>query len=156
MKEKLDPRGCNQRLGGGKQFTVCAKCGHGYIGWFKKYEIEEKNKVLKQTFDRNLVEYNKKKKTAGKGGKGLKKPTVEQTSLFIPCNCHQYFYSGYSNTCPNNCVDGSCKLCNCSCSFVVSTSNYCTVHVTSVNARVQPRKSDGDVENACNFLEMGA
>jgi hypothetical protein len=50
-------------LGNGKQFTVCTKCGHSYINWFKKYEIEEKNKVLKQTFHKNLAECNKKKKT---------------------------------------------------------------------------------------------
>ncbi len=70
MKEKWDPWGCYQRSGGGKQFTACTKCGHGYIDWFKKYEIDKKNKVLKQTFDRNLAKYNKKKKTARKGGRG--------------------------------------------------------------------------------------
>jgi hypothetical protein len=53
-------------------------------------------------------------------------------------------------------VYGSCELCNCSCSFVVSTSNYCTVHVAYVNARIQPRKSDGNVDNVCNFLKAGA
>ncbi len=39
---------------------------------------------------------------------------------------------------------------------MVSTSNYCTVHAASVNAHIQPRKSDGDVDNACDFLKAGA
>jgi hypothetical protein len=149
MKEKWD-------LGVGKQFTVCAKCGHSSINWFKKYEIEEKIKVLKLTFDRNLAEYKEKKKTLGKGGKGLKKLTVEQMPLLIHCNYHQPIYSGYSSTCPNTCVDGSCELCNCSCSFVLSTSNYCTVHAASANAHIQPGKSDGNVDNAHEFLKAGA
>ncbi len=149
-----DTRGCYQRAGAGKQFTSCAKCGHEYIDWFKKDHIKEKKKVLKQTFDKNLVEYNKKKwfKTAGKG---LKKPTVEQLPLLIHCNCHQHFFSGYESTCPNECGDGSCELCNCSCKFAVSTSNYYTACVASMNARKQQRKSD-DINNAQEFLNVAA
>jgi hypothetical protein len=40
----------------GKQFLVCAKCGHKYIDWLSKDEIEEKNKVLKRTFNKNIAE----------------------------------------------------------------------------------------------------
>ncbi len=100
------------------------------------------------------MEYNEKKwlKTAGKG---LKKPTVEQLPLLIRCSCHQHFFSGYESTCPNKYGDGSCELCNCSCKFVVSTSNYYTVCVASMNARKQPRKSD-DINNAQEFLNVAA
>ena len=89
--------------------------------------IEEENKVLKKTFDKKLAEYNEKKKF--KTGKGLKKPTVEQQPLLIRCNCHKHSHSGYSKTCPNQCGDGSCGLCNCLCSFVGSTTNYTTVMI---------------------------
>jgi|LakMenE18May11ns_1017448.scaffolds.fasta_scaffold9928194_2 hypothetical protein len=139
---------------GGKQFLVCAKCGHKYIDWLRKDDIEEKNKVLKRTFDRKIAEYNEKKKHKT-GGKGLKKPTVEQLPLLIRCNCHKHFHSGYSSTCPNNCGDGSCELCNCSCSFVVSTTNYVTVRIASSGAQ-KPTKSDSDMDNAREFLKAGA
>jgi hypothetical protein len=154
MKVPWDTRGCYQRARAGKQFTSCAKCNQDYNDWLKKDDIEEKNKILKWTFDKNLVKYNKKKrfKTAGKR---LKKPTVEQLPLLIHCNCHQHFFSGYESTCPNKCGDGSCELCNCSCKFVVSTSNYYTVRVASMNARKQPRKSD-DINNAQEFLNVAA
>ncbi len=39
---------------------------------------------------------------------------------------------------------------------MVSTSNYCTVHAASVNACIQPRKSDGDVDNTRDILKVGA
>jgi hypothetical protein len=151
MKLPWDTRGCYQRLGG-KQFLVCAKCGHKFIDWLRKDDIEKKNKVLKRTFDKKLTEYNEKKKL--KMGKGLKKPTVEQLPLLIRCNCHKHFHSGYSSTCPNQCGDRSCKLCNCSCSFVVSTTNYATVRIASSNAQ-KPTKSNSDVENAREFLKVG-
>jgi hypothetical protein len=153
MKLPWDTRGCYQRMGG-KQFLVCAKCGHKYIDWLRKDDIEEKNKVLKRTFDRKIAEYNEKKKHKT-GGKGLKKPTVEQLPLLIRCNCHKHFHSGYSSTCPNNCGDGSCELCNCSCSFVVSTTNYVTVRIASSGAQ-KPTKSDSDMDNAREFLKAGA
>jgi hypothetical protein len=152
MKLPWDTRGCYQRLGG-KQFLVCAECGHKFIDWLRKDDIEEKNKVLKRTFDKKLVKYNEKKKL--KTGKGLKKPTVEQLPLLIHCNCNKNFHSGYSSTCPNQCGDGSCKLCNCSCSFVVSTTNYATVRIASSNAQ-KPTKSDSDMDNAREFLKVGA
>jgi hypothetical protein len=50
-----DTRGCYQRMEG-KQFLVCANCGHKYIDWLSKDEIEEKNKVLKRTFNKNIAE----------------------------------------------------------------------------------------------------
>jgi hypothetical protein len=153
MKLPWDTRGCYQRMGG-KQFLVCAKCGHKYIDWLRKDDIEEKNKVLKRTFDRKIAEYNEKKKHKT-GGKGLKKPTVEQLPLLIRCNCHKHFHSGYSSTCPNKCGDWSCKLCNCSCSFVVSTTNYATVRIASSGAQ-KPTKSDSNVDNACEFLKARA
>jgi hypothetical protein len=53
-------------------------------------------------------------------------------------------------------VDGSLELCNCSCSFVVSISNYCTVYAASMNACIKPRKSDGDVDNAHKLLKVEA
>jgi hypothetical protein len=140
---------------GGRQFLVCAKCGHKYIDWLRKEDIEEKNKVLKRTFDTKIAEYNEKKKHKT-GGKGLKKPIVEQLPLLIRCNCHKHYHSGYSSTCPNQCGDGSCELCNCSCSFVVSTTNYATVRIASASNARNPTKSVGDVDHACEFLKAGA
>ncbi len=105
MKLSWDTMGCYQRMGG-KQFLVCAKCGHKFIDWLRKDDIKGKNKVLKQTFHMKLAEYNEKKKL--KMGKGLKKPIVEQLPLLIRCNCHKHFQSGYSSTCPNKCGDESC------------------------------------------------
>ena len=151
MKLSWDTRGCYQRIG--KQFLVCAKCGHKYIDWIRKEVIREENKVLKRTFGKKLAEYNKKKKL--KMGKGLKKPTVEQLPLLIRCNCHKRVHSGYSRTCPNQqCANGSRKLCNCSCSLVVSTTNYATVRIASSKAQ-EPTKSNGNVNNACEFLKAG-
>jgi len=51
----------------GKQFLVCAKCGHKYIDWIRKEAIKERSKVLKRTFDKKLAEFNKKKKHKKKG-----------------------------------------------------------------------------------------
>jgi len=116
--------------------------------------IEERNKVLKRTFGKKLVaEFNEKKKHKKKG-QGLKKPTVEQQPLLIRCNCHKHFHSGYASTCPNQCGDGSCELCNWACSFVVSTTNYGTVRITSLNAQ-KPTKSSSDMDDACEFLKVG-
>ena len=84
----------------GKQFLVCAKCGHKYIDWIRKEAIEEGNKVLKRTFDKKLAEFNEKKKHKKKG-QGLKKPTVEQQPLLIRCTWHKHFHSGYASTFPN-------------------------------------------------------
>ncbi len=153
MKLPWDTRGCYQRMGG-KQFLFCAECGHKYIDWVRKDDIEEKNKVLKRTFDKKIAEYNERKKHKT-GGKALKKPTVEQLPLLICCNCHKHFHSGYSSTCPNKCGDGSCELCNCLCSFVVSTTNYATVRIASSGAQ-KPKKSDSDMDNAHEFLKAGA
>jgi hypothetical protein len=146
-----DTRGCYQRVG--KQFLVCAKCGHNYIDWVRKEAIEERNKVLKRTFDKNLAVFNEKKKHKKKV-QGLKKPTVEQHPLLIRCNCHKHFHSGYASTCPNQCGDGFCELCNCACSFVVSTTNYATVRIASSNAQ-KPTKSGSDVDDAREFLKVG-
>jgi hypothetical protein len=151
MKLPWDTRGCYQRMRG-KQFLVCVKCGHKFIDWLRKDNIKGKNKVLKWTFNTKLAEYNEKKKL--KMGKGLKKPIVEQLPLLIHCNCHKHFHSGYSSTCPNQCGDGSCELCNCSCSFVVSTNNYATVRIASFNAQ-NPTKSGSDMDNAWEFLKVG-
>jgi hypothetical protein len=146
-----DTRGCYQRVG--KQFLVCAKCGHKYIDWIRKEAIEERNKVLKRTFDKKLAEFNEKKKHK-KNGQGLKNPTVEQQPLLIRCNCHKHFHSGYASTCPNQCGDGSCELCNCAFSFVVSTTNYATVRIASSNAQ-KPTKRGSDVDDAREFLKVG-
>jgi hypothetical protein len=59
MKLPWDTRGCYQRMGG-RQFLVCVKCGHKYIDWLRKEDIEEKNKVLKRTFDTKIAEYNER------------------------------------------------------------------------------------------------
>ena len=55
---------------GGKQFLLCAKCGHKYIDWLRKDDIEEKNKVLKRTFNKQITEYNETKKHKTSGGEG--------------------------------------------------------------------------------------
>ncbi len=153
MKLPWDTRGCYQRMGG-KQFLVCTKCGHKYNDWLSKNNIEEKIKVLKWTFDTKIAESNEKMKHKT-GGKGLKKPIVEQLPLLIRCTCHKHFHSGYSSTCPNQCGNGSCKLCNCLCSFVVSTTNYAMVRIASSGAQ-KPTKSNSDVDNAREFLKAGA
>ncbi len=137
----------------GKQFLVCAKCGHKYIDWIRKEAIEEGNKVLKRTFDKKLAEFNEKKKHKKKG-QGLKKPTVEQHPLLIRCNCHKHFHSSYASTCPNQCGARSCELCNCVCSFVVSTTNYAMVRIASSNAQ-NPTKSGSDVDDAHEVLKVG-
>jgi hypothetical protein len=116
----------------GKQFLVCAKCGHKYIDWIRKEEIKAVYKVLKRTFDKKIAEFNEKKKL--KTGKGLKKPTLEQMPFLICCNCSKHYHSGYCSNCPNHCGDGFCKLCNCLCSLVGSTTNYAMVRIASVNA----------------------
>jgi hypothetical protein len=97
----------------GKQFLICAKCGHKYIDWIRKEEIMVVNKVLKRTFDRKIAEFNEKKKL--KTGEGLKKPTADQMPLLIRCNNSKYYHSGYSSNRPNQCGHGFCELCNCSC-----------------------------------------
>ena len=152
MKEPWDTRGCYQRMGAKKQFEECARCGHSFIDWVRKSEIEEENKQLKRKFDRLITEHNEKKQ---RGIKGLKKPTVESRPLLIRCNCHKNYHAAYNSTCPNKCGDGSCELCNCSCSFVVTVNNYNAVRIASMNPQ-KPRKSNGEKDEARAFLIAGA
>jgi hypothetical protein len=55
----------------------------------------------------------------------------------------------------HKCGDGSCELCNCLCSFVVSTTNYATVRIASSGAQ-KPTQSDSNMDNAQEFLKAGA
>jgi hypothetical protein len=145
--------GCCQRMGSTKQqFEECAKCGHHFIDWVRNAEIDEENKQLKQMFDKLVAKYNEKKQ---RGIKGLKKPTVDSVPHLIQCNCNKNYHATYNSTCPNNCGDGSCELCNCSCSFVVTVSNYSAVMMVSMNTQ-QPRKSHNEADDARAFLKMGA
>ena len=71
----------------GKQFLVCAKCGHKYIDWIRKEAIEEGNKVLKRTFDKKLAEFNEKKKRGSKSpqwSSNLSSSAAIATSTSIP------------------------------------------------------------------------
>jgi len=153
VNEPWDTRGCySSSKGAKKQFVECAKCGHHFIDWVRKAKIEEDNKQLKRTFDKLIAEYNEKKR---RGVKGLKKPVVESVPLLIRCNCHKNYHAAYNNNCPNKCGDGTCELCNCSCSFVVTVANYNAVQMASINPR-HPMKSHGDEDDAREFLKMGA
>ncbi len=62
MKKPRDMRRCYQRIGSTKQqFEEWAKCGHHFIDWVRKAEIDEENKQLKQTFDKLIAKYIWKK-----------------------------------------------------------------------------------------------
>jgi hypothetical protein len=153
MKKPWDTRGCYQRMGSTKrQYEKCAKCGHNFIDWVRNAEIDEENKVLKQRFDKLIAEYNEKKQ---RSIKGLKKPTVGSVLLLIRCNCNKNYHATYNSTCPNKCGDGSCELCNFSCSLVVTVSNYSAVMIASMNPQ-QPRQSHNDADDASAFLKVGA
>ncbi len=152
MKEPWDTRGIYQRMGAKKQFEECARCSHCFIDWVRKAKIEEENNQLKQKFDGLITEYNENKQ---RGTKGFKKPTVESRPLLIQCNCHTNYHATHNSTCPNKCGDGSCELCNCSCSFVITVNNYNTVRIASMNPQ-KPRKSNGDKDEAHAFLIAGA
>jgi hypothetical protein len=153
MKKPRDTRECYQRMGATKrQFEECAKCGHHFIDWVRKAKIEEENMYLKQMFDKLIAKYNEKKLC---GIKGLKKPTLESVLLLIQFNCNKNYHATYNSTCPNKCCNGSCKLCYCLCSLVVTISNYSAVRIASMNLQ-QSRKSHNDEDDAHAFLKVGA
>ena len=154
VNEPWDTRGCySSSKGAKKQFVECAKCGHHFIDWVRKAEIDELNKQHKRTFDKLIADYNEKKQ---RGVKGLKKPIVDSVPLLIRCNCHKNYHAAYNNKCPNKCGDGTCELCNCSCSFIVTVANYNAVKMASINPQ-HPMKSHGsDEDDAREFLKLGA
>jgi hypothetical protein len=80
---------------------------------------------------------------------------VDSVSLLIRCNCNKNYHAAYNSTCPSKCSDGSCELCNCLCSFVVTVSNYSAVMIAAMNPQ-QPRKSNNDADDARAFLKVGA
>jgi hypothetical protein len=77
-------------------------------------------------------------------GEALPNKLVKSSSTRRLC------HSGYLTNCPNQFGDRSCKLCNRSCSFVVSTTNYTTVRIASTNAQ-KPTKSDGNMDDVRKF-----
>ena len=148
MMVPWDSKGCHQRHGV-DQFTECPNCGHGKIDWFKKNEIEARNKVWKRQHKKAKAEYDKQTEA---GKKPKTKPTLKQDALQIRCCCHQIHHSAYSSTC-TNCVDGSCELCLCSCSFVYKTTNFPIVKAARIEES-RPRSST-NLDTARAFL-LGA
>ena len=115
--------------GGAIQFSVCAHCGHPDIDWARKAAIDAHNAKEKEWYKAEVAKYNQVVKTMKKGEKSLKRLVYNQKPLFILCNCAKKFFSWFNGTCPNNCKDGSCDRCTCSCMFVCSTTNYNAVSI---------------------------
>jgi len=126
MSAPYDPRGCFQ-LKGANMFINCAHCGHPDIDWVNKSRIDAHNAKDKERYKAEVVKYNQVMTTMKKGDKSLKKPVYDQKPLLMRCNCGKKIFSWFNSTCPNNCKDGSCDRCTCSCMFVCSTTNYNSV-----------------------------
>lgn len=157
MNAPYDPRGCFLP-GGVKQFSVCALCGHPNIDWARKAAIDAHNAKDKLRYKEDVAKYNQAVTTMKKGDKSLKKPVYDQKPLLIRCNCSETFFSWYNGTCPNNCKDGSCDRCTCSCMFVCSTTNYNLVFTAVMEKKKASTSSDDSaarIDHARQFLRGG-
>jgi len=157
MSVPYNPRGCFLP-GGAVQFSVCAHCGHPDIDWTRKAEIDAHNAKDKERNRAEVAKYNHVVKTMKKGEKSLKRLVYNQKPLFILCNCAKKFFSWFNGTCPNNCKDGSCDRCTCSCMFVCSTTNYNLVSIAGMEKKKSSTSSDDSAEridHARQFLRGG-
>ena len=158
MSTPYNPRGCFQSKGK-NLFITCAKCGHGKVDWIRKDEIESHNKKDHARYKAEVVKYNQQVLTKTKGAKSLKKPSLAQKPLLIRCNCKDSFFSWYRNSCPNNCKNGSCDMCTCSCMFVCSTTNHPLVSIAVLEKKRSLTSSDDRVDcmnSARQYLQGGA
>lgn len=157
MSVPYDPRGCFLPSGA-VQFSVCAHCGHPDIDWTRKAIIDAHNAKDKERYKAEVAKYNQVVKTMKKGDKSLKRPVYNQMPLLIRCNCAKKFFSWFDGTCPNNCKDGSCDRCTCSCMFVCSTTNYNLVSIAVMEKKKSSTSSDDSAERidyARQFLRGG-
>jgi hypothetical protein len=156
MRIPYDTRGCFQSKGG-KQFTKCARCDHGFIDWIRKDETDSSNREDHKRYKAEVVEYNKKVSTKMRDDKKLVRPALKQKPLVIRCNCEKMYMAFYKGTCPNNCKDGSCVICSCSCAFVCSTTNWNAVAMAVMERKkaLAPSNDRERIDHARLYLQGG-
>ena len=130
------------------EYATCPKCDGGFTRWHRKASSEMENRRLKKQYNKDMKEYERRIKK----GEKVTRPVLKQLPLMVSCCSYQVGCSVYGDMIPcGKCKDGSCRICQSSCSFVVKISNYNDVKLARL-AKERELPVPADVYNARTYL----